>query len=45
LDEHTYRWNRRKETEQSLFDSFFTLVSGKEVSYKRLTGKEYKMAA
>ena len=45
LDEHTYRWNRRKETEQSLFDSFFTLISGKEISYKNLTGKEDKMAA
>ena len=40
LNEYTYRWNRRKETEQSLFDSFMPLVAGKRITYEKLIKRE-----
>lgn len=36
LDEYTYRWNRRDETEKSIFESFFPLAIGKRLSYLTL---------
>ena len=45
LNENVYRWNRRKESEQSLFDSFIPLVAGKTASYNRLTPRGNKLAA
>ncbi|HEX7412795.1 MAG TPA: IS1595 family transposase [Bacteroidia bacterium] len=45
LDEFTYRWNRRKESEKSLFDSFIKLVSGKRIKYEELIDRKNKMAA
>jgi transposase-like protein len=46
LDEHTYRWNRRYETEKDLFESFMPLVSKTRISYRRLIDRvRYKEAA
>lgn len=46
LNENTYRWNRRKESEKYLFEDFIPLLLGKKVSYKKLTTKEQnKLAA
>ncbi|MGQ0828401.1 MAG: IS1595 family transposase [Bacteroidota bacterium] len=46
LNENTYRWNRRNESEQSLFDSFIPLISGKRVTYEELTNRdETRLAA
>lgn len=46
LDENTYRWNRREESELSIFESFIPLVAGSRITYKKLKErKEQKMAA
>lgn len=39
LNENTFRWNRRKESSQSLFESFIPLVVGKRIPYSKLTEK------
>jgi len=46
LNENTYRWNRRKETEKVLFEDFMPLLVGKSVSYEKLTNRSSnKLAA
>lgn len=46
LNENTYRWNRRKESEKILFEDFIPLAFNKRISYERLTaGETNKMAA
>lgn len=40
LNEHTYRWNRRDDSERSIFDTFITLVSGKRLSYEDLVHRK-----
>ncbi len=46
LNENTYRWNKREESERVLFDSFIPLVAGKRITYKKLIEKNSsKMAA
>lgn len=45
LDEHTYRWNRRKEPEQTLFDSFIPFVVDKRLSFNVLKQEEVRLAA
>jgi transposase-like protein len=43
LNEHIYRWNRRDESVQFLFETFIPMVIGKQISYERLI--EEKKAA
>jgi transposase-like protein len=45
LNEYTYRWNRRNESEQSIFDSFMPLTTGKRIKYESLIVRENKMVA
>jgi transposase-like protein len=45
LNENSYRWNRRKESERFLFDDFITLVTDKKITYKLLINKNLKIAA
>ena len=45
LDENTYRWNRRNESEKVLFESFLPLVAGRVISYQKLITKDHKQAA
>lgn len=45
LDENTYRWNRRDESELSIFESFIPLLTDKKMTYKQLVKNEKKLAA
>jgi hypothetical protein len=45
LDEYTYRWNRRCETEKNVFESFFSKTIGSRLTLKRLKQKEVRTAA
>lgn len=46
LNEYSYRWNRRNESELTMFEDFMPLVSTTKVTYKELKNKnEDKMAA
>ncbi len=46
LDEYTYRWNRRQESDKRLFESFVPFLVKSRLSYLNLTNKsENRMAA
>lgn len=46
LNENTYRWNRKDETEKVLFEDFFSLVIDNKITYKELKSKKKnKLAA
>ena len=46
LNESTYRWNRQKDSEQTLFEDFIPMVIGKNITYKEIKiKKENKLAA
>jgi transposase-like protein len=46
LNENTYRWNRKNNTERALFEDFMSLTMKERISYKELIKKEQiKMAA
>lgn len=45
LDENTYRWNRRNESLQFLFDDFMKLTFCEAISYNELTQEDEKIAA
>lgn len=44
LNENTYRWNRQKDSEQTLFEDFIPLTIGKKITYKEIKRDE-KLAA
>jgi transposase-like protein len=44
LNENTYRWNRRKESEKFLFEDFIPLIEGKKITYRKLIAAN-KLAA
>jgi len=39
LNENTYRWNRRNESERNIFDSFIPMLAGKTTTYKKIITK------
>lgn len=45
LDEHVYRWNRRKGADKELFESFMPLVAGKQITFNKLKQSDIKMVA
>lgn len=45
LDENTYRWNRRNESLQVLFEDFMKLTACKGISYNELIRDDEKLAA
>jgi transposase-like protein len=45
LNENTYRWNRRNESEKALFESFISFAADKRITYKKLIGKDVNKVA
>ena len=45
LNEITYRWNRRKESEKFLFEDFIPLAIHKSITYKSLIRRNIKLVA
>ena len=46
INENTYRWNRREESEKAIFEDFFPVTIGKKLVYKELKKrKEVDLAA
>lgn len=45
LNENTYRWNRREESDMFLFENFIPLLTGKRIEYNQLKNKRVTRTA